>query len=101
MLAEAIHSIADATNQFLLLIGQRRVTQRPDRLHPFGYGRNRYFYAFVVALVLFSLGSLVAFSSPPRGANHAARGRIQLVDVHPQLPQSGDCRWCCSRTAAR
>ncbi|WP_141809079.1 cation diffusion facilitator family transporter [Nocardia bhagyanarayanae] len=60
MLAEAMHSIADTANQFLLLIGQRRAAKRPDTLHPFGYGRNRYFYAFVVALVLFSLGSLAA-----------------------------------------
>ncbi|MET8652196.1 cation diffusion facilitator family transporter [Nocardia aurea] len=60
MLAEAIHSVADTANQGLLLIGQKRAEQRPDRLHPFGYGRNRYFYAFVVALVLFSLGSLAA-----------------------------------------
>ncbi len=58
MLAEAVHSVADTANQGLLLIGQRRAEQAPDRLHPFGYGRNRYFYAFVVALVLFSLGSL-------------------------------------------
>ncbi|WP_109528409.1 MULTISPECIES: cation diffusion facilitator family transporter [Nocardia] len=60
MLAEAIHSVADTANQGLLLIGQKRAEQRPDRLHPFGYGRNRYFYAFAVALVLFSLGSLAA-----------------------------------------
>lgn len=60
MLAEAIHSVADTANQGLLLIGQKRAEQRPDQLHPFGYGRNRYFYAFVVALVLFSLGSLAA-----------------------------------------
>ncbi|WP_405177999.1 cation diffusion facilitator family transporter [Nocardia sp. NBC_01377] len=60
MLAEAIHSVADTANQGLLLIGQKRAEQRADRLHPFGYGRNRYFYAFVVALVLFSLGSLAA-----------------------------------------
>ncbi|MBF6364577.1 cation diffusion facilitator family transporter [Nocardia puris] len=60
MLAEAVHSVADTSNQFLLLLGQKRAAQSPDRLHPFGYGRNRYFYAFVVALVLFSLGSLAA-----------------------------------------
>ncbi|MEV6069462.1 cation diffusion facilitator family transporter [Nocardia sp. NPDC052001] len=58
MLAEAAHSTADSANQGLLLIGRKRAEQEPDQLHPFGYGRNRYFYAFVVALVIFSVGSL-------------------------------------------
>ncbi|MGW0250099.1 cation diffusion facilitator family transporter [Nocardia goodfellowii] len=60
MMAEAIHSVADTGNQGLLLIGQKRSEHEPDAKHPFGYGRNRYFYAFVVALVLFTLGSLTA-----------------------------------------
>ncbi|MFI1911601.1 cation diffusion facilitator family transporter [Nocardia sp. NPDC020380] len=60
MLAEAVHSVADTANQGLLLLGQRRAAQEADQLHPFGYGRNRYFYSFVVALVIFALGSLYA-----------------------------------------
>ncbi len=60
MLAEAVHSVADTGNQGLLLLGQKRAEQEADELHPFGYGRNRYFYSFVVALVLFSLGSMYA-----------------------------------------
>ncbi|MGA4791742.1 cation diffusion facilitator family transporter [Nocardia sp. AB354] len=60
MLAEAVHSVADTGNQGLLLLGQKRAEQEADDLHPFGYGRNRYFYSFVVALVLFSLGSMYA-----------------------------------------
>ncbi|MEV6767007.1 cation diffusion facilitator family transporter [Nocardia sp. NPDC051030] len=60
MLAEAVHSVADTSNQGLLLLGQRRAEQDADELHPFGYGRNRYFYSFVVALVIFALGSLYA-----------------------------------------
>ena len=60
MLAEAVHSVADTSNQGLLLLGQRRAAQEADRLHPFGYGRNRYFYSFVVALVIFSLGAMFA-----------------------------------------
>ncbi|MTE12772.1 cation diffusion facilitator family transporter [Nocardia aurantiaca] len=60
MLAEAVHSVADTSNQALLLLGQRRAEQEADQLHPFGYGRNRYFYSFVVALVIFALGSLYA-----------------------------------------
>lgn len=60
MLAEAVHSLADTGNQGLLLIGRKRAQQEADELHPFGYGRNRYFYSFVVALVLFTLGSMYA-----------------------------------------
>jgi cation diffusion facilitator family transporter len=60
MLAEAIHSVADTGNQGLLMIGGRRAQREADERHPFGYGRDRYFYAFVVALVLFSIGSLFA-----------------------------------------
>ncbi|MFJ4652252.1 cation diffusion facilitator family transporter [Nocardia sp. NPDC088792] len=60
MLAEAVHSVADTANQGLLLLGQRRAAREADQLHPFGYGRNRYFYSFVVALVIFALGSLYA-----------------------------------------
>jgi len=60
MLAEAVHSVADTANQGLLLVGQRRSARQADRLHPFGYGRDRYFYSFVVALVIFALGSLFA-----------------------------------------
>ncbi|MCX6471745.1 cation diffusion facilitator family transporter [Williamsia herbipolensis] len=60
MLAEAVHSVADTSNQGLLLLGQREAAKKADRLHPFGYGRSRYFYSFVVAMVLFTLGSLFA-----------------------------------------
>lgn len=60
MLAEAVHSVADTSNQGLLLFGQRAAAKDADELHQFGYGRNRYFYSFVVALVLFTLGSVYA-----------------------------------------
>lgn len=60
MLAEAVHSAADSTNQGLLLLGGARAKRLPTEEHPFGYGRERYFWAFVVALVIFSLGSLFA-----------------------------------------
>jgi len=58
MLAESVHSVADSGNQVLLLVGGRRAAREADERHPFGYGRERYFYSFVVALVLFSLGGL-------------------------------------------
>jgi cation diffusion facilitator family transporter len=60
MLAEAVHSLADTGNQGLLILGTARAKREATREHPFGYGRERYFWAFVVAMVLFSLGSMFA-----------------------------------------
>lgn len=60
MLAESVHSVADSGNQMLLLLGGRRARRRPDEEHPFGYGGARFFYAFLVSIVLFSLGGLFA-----------------------------------------
>src|SRR3954468_4369190 len=73
MLAEAIHSVADTGNQGLLMVGSKRAQREADERHPFGYGRDRYFYAFVVALVLFSLGSLFALYE----------GVHKILDPHP------------------
>ncbi|UOE43761.1 cation diffusion facilitator family transporter [Agromyces larvae] len=58
MLAEAIHSVADSGNQLLLMLGGRRAARAADKEHPFGYGRERYVYAFVVAIILFSVGGV-------------------------------------------
>jgi cation diffusion facilitator family transporter len=60
MLAEAIHSVADSGNQLLLLIGARRSRREATPEHPFGFGRDRYIYSFIVAIVLFSVGGLFA-----------------------------------------
>ena len=60
MLAESVHSVADSGNQGLLLMGNRLSHRGPTVEHPFGYGRERYFWSFVVALVLFSLGGAFA-----------------------------------------
>jgi cation diffusion facilitator family transporter len=60
MLAEAIHSVADAGNQLLLLVGGRRAQREATPQHPFGFGRERYIYSFIVAIVLFSVGGLFA-----------------------------------------
>jgi cation diffusion facilitator family transporter len=60
LLAESIHSLADTGNQGLLMLGGKRAARKPDAEHPFGYGRERYFWAFVVAVVLFSVGGLFA-----------------------------------------
>lgn len=62
MLAESIHSVADSGNQGLLLLGGKRASRDEDESHPFGYGRERYFWSFVVALVLFSLGGAFALA---------------------------------------
>jgi cation diffusion facilitator family transporter len=56
MLAEACHSLADTANQIFLLIGMRKSARPPDRDHPFGYGPETYFWAFMVALCIFSIG---------------------------------------------
>ena len=60
MLSESMHSIADSGNQVLLLVGRKRARRRATEEHPFGYGRSRYVYAFIVSIVLFSLGGVFA-----------------------------------------
>ena len=60
MLAESVHSLADTGNQALLVLGGHKADRPPDERHPFGHAQERYFWAFVVALVLFSVGSLFA-----------------------------------------
>ena len=60
MLAEGIHSVADSGNQVLLLLGGRASRKQADEEHPFGYGRNRYIYAFIVSIIIFALGGLFA-----------------------------------------
>ncbi len=60
MLAESIHSVADSGNQVLLLVGGRRARRAATPAHPFGYGRERYVYGFLVSIVLFTLGGLFA-----------------------------------------
>jgi cation diffusion facilitator family transporter len=58
MLAETVHSAADSCNEVLLLVGRRRARRRGTREHPFGFARERYFYGFVVAVMLFTVGGL-------------------------------------------
>jgi len=73
MLAEGVHSVADSGNQGLLLWGGAAAVRAPTREHPFGYGRERYFWSFVVALILFALGAVFAISE----------GVHKLLDPHP------------------
>jgi cation diffusion facilitator family transporter len=60
MLTEGVHSVVDSFNQLLLIWGRRRARKSPDRLHPFGYGRELYFWSFVVAVLVFALGAGVS-----------------------------------------
>jgi cation diffusion facilitator family transporter len=70
MLAEAIHSVADSGNQGLLLLGGRAARRRPTPRHPFGYGRERYIYAFIVAVVLFFVGGVFALYEAYQKLSH-------------------------------
>ena len=60
MLTEGVHSVVDSTNQLLLMWGRRAAKKPPDRIHPFGYGRELYFWSFVVAVLVFALGAGVS-----------------------------------------
>jgi cation diffusion facilitator family transporter len=70
MLAEAIHSVVDSGNQVLLLVGGRRSQRDPTPKHPFGYGRERYVFAFIVSVVLFTVGGLFALYEGYHKINH-------------------------------
>jgi cation diffusion facilitator family transporter len=73
MLAESVHSLADTGNQVLLLLGGRQAKRQATPEHPFGYGRDRYIYGFIVSVVLFSVGGLFALYE----------GYQKIADPHP------------------
>ena len=83
MLAEAIHSVADSGNQLLLLLGGRASQKQADEEHPFGYGRNRYIYAFIVSIIIFALGGLFALYE----------GYEKLHDPHGITRRGSGFRW--------
>ncbi len=85
MLAEAIHSVADSGNQVLLLLGGRKAGKEATPEHPFGFGRERYIYSFIVAIVLFSVGGLFAL--------YEAYHKWHEVQAHPGDLGQLDGRW--------
>jgi cation diffusion facilitator family transporter len=85
MLAEAIHSVADSGNQLLLLLGGRQARKDATPEHPFGFGRERYIYGFIVAIVLFSVGGLFAL--------YEAYHKWHHLHEHPGDMGELDGRW--------
>ncbi len=79
MLAESVHSVADTSNQALLLLGGKRSKRAATEEHPFGYGRERYIYAFIVSIVLFSLGGLFALYEGYHKIQQVLDGESELV----------------------
>ena len=81
MLAEAIHSLADSGNQLLLLLGGRTSKRQATAAHPFGFGRDRYLYGFLVAVVLFSVGGLFAIYEGVHKIRQSEEVGSQLVAI--------------------
>lgn len=79
MIAEGVHSVVDTANQVLLLFGLRQSRKKPDATHPFGYGKELYFYSFIVSILIFGLGGGVSMF---QGIYHI---------IHPDVP--GNPKW--------
>jgi cation diffusion facilitator family transporter len=80
MFAETLHSLADSCNELLLLIGRRRSGRERTREHPFGYGRERYLYAFVVAVMLFTVGGVLSGYEGVQRIIHPGRVQSPVID---------------------
>ncbi|HEY2791338.1 MAG TPA: cation diffusion facilitator family transporter [Micromonosporaceae bacterium] len=81
MAAEGVHSVADSTNQALLLIGGKRAKREATETHQFGYGRERYVYAFIVSIVLFAVGGLYALYEGYHKLSHPEKLTSPLVAI--------------------
>ena len=89
MASETVHSVVDTANQLLLFYGIRRSRLSPDELHPIGYGRELYFWSFIVALLLFGAGACVSVFEGIMHLRHPDRSRTR-----PYRTSSWRCRWC-------
>lgn len=83
MLAEGAHSVVDTANQILLLVGLKRATRPADSKHPFGYGREIYFYAFIVALLIFLGGGIFAIYEGAHKIRHPEPAAEASLFGHP------------------
>src|SRR5829696_2378111 len=81
MLAEGVHSIADSSNQGLLLLGGKKARKAPTTVHPFGFGRERYFWSFVVSIIIFTVGSLFAIFEGEEKIRHAQDHALESAGV--------------------
>ncbi|MCH2170133.1 cation diffusion facilitator family transporter [Myxococcota bacterium] len=102
LLAEAIHSIADTGNQGLLLWGGRQAQRAPTPEHPFGYARERYFYAFLVSIVMFVLGSMFAIYEGVEKLLHPsefARPEVAIAILLVAMALEGSALWNAARAA--
>jgi cation diffusion facilitator family transporter len=81
MLAETVHSLADSCNQLLLILGDKRARRRASKSHQFGYGQERYFYSFMVALTIFFVGGLFAIYEAVNKLNHPHALNYPLVAI--------------------
>jgi len=104
MFSEAVHSLVDTGNQILLLYGMKRAAQPADKRHPFGYGREIYFWAFVVAIMIFATGSGVSFYEGVEKLRHPAPLRdtyINYIVLGLAILFEGTSWWIAYREFAR
>ena len=99
MLSEGVHSLVDTLNELLLLYGLRRARKAPDPVHPFGYGRELYFWSFIVALLVFAAGAGVSayegiqhIRRPEPATNHALSYSVLGISILFEGPPGG---WRC------
>ncbi|NEX19508.1 cation diffusion facilitator family transporter [Thiorhodococcus mannitoliphagus] len=80
MFSECIHSLVDTANEGLLLLGMKNATRKPDQAHPFGYGKELYFWSLIVAVALFGIGGgLTFFEGVTHVTGHAPEGRGNVI----------------------
>jgi cation diffusion facilitator family transporter len=100
MLAEAIHSYADCANQGLLLLGMREGRRAPDREHPLGHGKAVYFWSFIVAIMLFSMGGLFSIYEgihKMQGAEPLQSAWVAIAILVFSIAAEGVSLWGCLR----